>query len=115
MDARPLFIVFCESEVKRVTFVQYVRADTEAAALTFVREPGVVPLSAKLVDPSSDWMLDSINRAQRGIAGANDLLCQLHSAPANRNLFSTTVWAVITGLFLFLLIAWAVGFVTIRR
>ena len=37
MDSRPLFIVFCESEVNHVTFVQYVRAENEPTALTLAR------------------------------------------------------------------------------
>jgi hypothetical protein len=72
MSTQPLFLVFCESELNGVGLVQYVRADTPESALVLAKSSGVTPIKAERFAEAQDWMLDAMNRSQRGVAAVHD-------------------------------------------
>lgn len=106
MDTRPLYVVYCESEINAVGLAQYVRAETPEVALTLARSPGVRPVKAELVDASQEWTLDAINRTQRGIAAVHD---GLRGAPIIRSSFWTIFWAVVAAMLFWLILGMVLG------
>lgn len=111
MDTRPLFVVYCESELNAVGLAQYVRAETPETAMTFARSPGVRPIKAERFDETQDWTLDAINRTQRGIAAVHDGLRAARFAPIIHSPFWTIFWAVVAALLFWLILGMLLGVV----
>lgn len=109
MDSRPLYIVYCESEINGVGLAQYVRAETPEAALISAASPGVRPIKAERMDAFQDWTLDAINRTQRGIAAVHDGLRATRGAPIIRSPFWTIFWAVVAAMLFWLILGMLLG------
>lgn len=108
MSQQPLFVVYCESKLNQVTFVQWVRAADAAEAMKKVEQPGVVPREAQVMPEGEAQMLDAMNRMQLGIASANDRLRQIQGA----HLILRPMRTIVIGVFIGLAV-WTVGWLVL--
>lgn len=100
MSQQPLFVVYCESKLNQVTFVQYVRAADATSAMRAVEGPGVLPKHAEVMAEGETQLLDALNRTQLGLAAANDAIRDLR----RNRILARPVWTVMLGVLLALAI-----------